>query len=128
MSRLHLAVLTHPRYQLIHAVDTVSNHNQRLTEGDGVAQAFVAHLVVADRIDIRHVGQAHAAAYKFGAAEANRILPDLFQKRAGVARHAEGGIAGFFRRQGLETFREGGPQLLDIDQALFTTGCRIANT
>ena len=48
-------VLANSRNQLIHAVDAIGNHNQRFTQGDGVAQAFMTHGFVRDSVDIRHV-------------------------------------------------------------------------
>ncbi len=75
----HSAVLTHPCHQLFRAVDSVGNDNQRLAERNGVAQAFVAHGVIRNGIDIRHVRKPHASANQLGAAEANCIVPDFFR-------------------------------------------------
>ena len=92
-----------------------------------MAQALVAHRLVLDGVDIRHVGKPDAAANEFGAAEADGVMPDLFQERGGIARRAERGVARFLVCQRLEAFREGVPQLLNIGQALLARGGGIAN-
>ena len=124
----HSAVLAYPRQQLVDAVDTLGQHNQRFAEGNGVAQAFMAHGVVLDSVDIRDVRQPDAAADQFAAAEANRVGPDFLQKGGSVAGVSQGRVAGFLRRQRLEAFGEGGPQLVDIVQPLFARGGGVANT
>jgi hypothetical protein len=53
-----------------------------------VAQAFVAHGLVLNGVDIRDVGKPDAAANQFGAAEADGVMPHLFQERGGIARRA----------------------------------------
>jgi len=55
------------------------------------------------------VRKPHAAANQLGAAEADGIMPDFFQKRGGIARSAQRRIARFFVCQRLEAFREGIP-------------------
>ena len=92
-----------------------------------MAQAFVAHGFILDGVDIRHVGKPDAAANELGAAEADGVMPDLFQKRGGVAWCAQRRIARFLVCQRLEAFREGVPQLLNIGQALLARGGGIAN-
>ena len=61
-----------------------------------MAQAFVAHGVILNGVDIRNVGKPDAAANQFGAAETNGVMPDLFQKRGSIARRAERGVSRFF--------------------------------
>ncbi len=101
-NRPHSAVLAHPRQQLVDAVDTLGQHDQRSAEGNGVAQALMTHGVVLDSVDIRDVRQSDAAADQFAAAEADRVRPHLFQKGGGIAGVSQRRVAGFLRRQRLE--------------------------
>ena len=71
--------------------------------------------------------QSDAAADQFAAAEANRVGPDFLQKGGSVAGVSQRRVAGFLRRQRLEAFGEGGPQLVDIVQSLLACGGGVAN-
>ena len=126
-NKRHSTVLPHPCHQRFRAVDAVGNQNQRFAERDRVAQAFVAHGLVLDAVDIRDVGKPDAAANEFGAAEPDGIMPDFFQERGSIAWRAERCVARFLVSQRLEAFREDVPQLLNIGQALLARGGGIAN-
>ena len=92
-----------------------------------MAQAFVAHGLILNRLYIGDVGQADATANQLGAAEANRVVPDFFQERAGIAGVGQRRIARFLRCQRLEAFGKRIPQRLNIVQTLFASRGRIAN-
>ncbi len=91
----HSAVLAYPRQQLVDAVDTLGQHDQRSAQGNGVAQALMTHGVVLDSVDIRDVRQSDAAADQFAAAEADRVRPDFLQKGGGIAGVSQRRVAGF---------------------------------